>query len=302
MTALPSPATSQRYTLSQICRVWRIARSSLYAGLQRVLKPSSRRGPQGAGSDEELTSEIKTLLSEAQFVGEGYRKVWARLRFKGVKTAKERVRRLMKLAHLQAPQPTPRERGDRAHSGTICTSQPDVMWGTDATSTLTAEGNATIFIMVDHCTRECLGLHAARRGTRFEALEVVHQAVHHSFGVFKEGVAGAQLALRHDHGSQFISDAYQKELKFLGIRSTPSFVAEPQCNGVSERFIRTLKDQLLWLRSFETVAALNEALSAFKAHYNSTWLVAKHRYLTPSEVRAQLTSPLHSPVSQPVAC
>ena len=67
---------------------------------------------------------------------------------------------------------------------------------------------------------------------------------------------------------------------------------EPQCSGVSERFIRTLKDQLLWLRSFETVAALNEALSAFKAHYKSTWLVAKHRYLTPSEVRAQLTSPL----------
>ena len=75
------------------------------------------------------------------------------------------------------------------------------MWGTDATSTLTEEGNATIFIMVDHCTRECLGLHAARRGTRFEALEVVRQAVHHSFGEFKQKIADNKLALRHDHGS-----------------------------------------------------------------------------------------------------
>ena len=44
---------------------------------------------------------------------------------------------------------------------------------------------------------------------------------------------------------------------------------EPPRNGVSERFIPTLKDQLLWLRSFETIGALNEALSALKAHYNS---------------------------------
>jgi len=168
------------------------------------------------------------------------------------------------------------------------------MWGTDATSTLTEEGNATIFIMVDHCTRECLGLHAARHGTRFEALEVVRQAVHHSFGEFKQGIADKKLALRHDHGSQFISNAYQKELKFLGIRSTPSFVAEPQCNGVAERFIRTLKEQLLWLKSFSSVAQLNEELSAFKASYNTTWLVAKHHYLTPSEARAQLTSSPYS--------
>ena len=299
MTEQLSPATSKRYTLSRICRVWGLSRSSFCERLKRVAGSVTRRGPRGAGSDEELISAIKTLLSAGCFVGEGYRKVWARLRFQGIKTAKERVRRLMKLAHLQAPRPEPRERGDRTHSGTICTSKPDEMWGTDATSTLTEEGNATIFIMVDHCTRECLGLHAARRGTRFEALEVVRQAVHHSFGEFKQKIADNKLALRHDPGSQFISDACQKELKFLGIRPTPSFVAEPQCNGVAERFIRTLKEQLLWLKSFTSVAQLNEELNAFKARYNTTWLVAKHQYLTPSEARAQLTSSPHS--SEPLS-
>ena len=295
MTEQRSPATSKPYTLSQICRVWCFARSTFYELKRRskTAQPSGRRGPLGAGTDEVLIRDIKRTLSASEFVGEGYRKVWARLRFKGIRTSKERVRRLMREAGLQAPRPTLRRRGDRTHSGTICTTMPDVMWGTDATSCLTAEGKATIFIMVDHCTRECLGLHAARRGTRFEALEALHQAVRHSFGHFKEKVAENKLALRHDHGSQFISGDYQDELKFLGIKSTPAFVAEPQCNGVSERFIRTLKEQLLWLRRFSSINALNEALQDFKDRYNSSWLVAKHGHLTPSQVRALLTaSPL----------
>jgi hypothetical protein len=37
--------------------------------------------------------------------------------------------------------------------------------------------------------------------------------------------------LRHDHGSQFISHAFQDELKTLGIESSPSFVRQPEGNG-----------------------------------------------------------------------
>ena len=134
----------------------------------------------------------------------------------------------------------------------------------------------------------------SRRGTRFEAFEVLRQAVHHSFGEFKQGIADKKLALRRDHGSQFIINIYKKELKLLRIKSAPSFVVEPQCNGVTERFIRTLKEHLLWLKSFSSVAQLNEELSAFKVRYNNTWIVAKHYYLTPSEARTQLTSSPYS--------
>ena len=295
MTEQLSPATQRHYSLSLICRVWKIQRSSVYAQLSTKKTASlKRRGPMGAKDDQGLIADIKAVLSQAQFVSEGYRKAWARLRAQGINTSKERVRRLMREAHLQAPRRPQTARGDRAHNGTICTTSPDSMWGTDATSIMTAEGTATVFIMVDHCTRECLGLHAARRATRFEALEVVRQAIRHSFGEFKPMIAQNKLAIRHDHGSQFISATYQDELKFLGIRSTPSFVAEPQCNGVSERFIRTLKEQLLWLRRFDSVEQVNNALAQFKAHYNQTWLVAKHGYITPSQARIQLISPSSS--------
>ncbi|MHC4995418.1 MAG: IS3-like element ISMtsp5 family transposase, partial [Planctomycetota bacterium] len=107
------------------------------------------------------------------------------------------------------------------------------------TTTLTGEGNAAVFIAIDHCTCKCVGIHAARRGTRFEALEPIRQGVRDHFGAFGPGAA-AGLTLRHDHGSQYTSDDFQNEIAFVGIESSPSYVRQPEGNGCAERFIRTL--------------------------------------------------------------
>ena len=83
-----------------------------------------------------------------------------------------------------------------------------------------------------------------------------------------------------------MSDLFQTELRFLGIESSPAFVREPEGNGCAERFIRTLKEQLLWIERFETVEALRVALLAFKDRYNRQWLIERHGYRTPAAVRA----------------
>jgi hypothetical protein len=57
-------------------------------------------------------------------------------------------------------------------------------------------------------------------------------------------------------------------------------------NGVAERFIRTLKENLLWVTTFDTVEELRAALVDFAKHYNETWLVARHGYRSPAQVRA----------------
>jgi hypothetical protein len=69
-------------------------------------------------------------------------------------------------------------------------------------------------------------------------------------------------------------------------RTSPSFVREPQDNGVAERFIRTLKENLLWVRTFDTIEELRAGLVDFASHYNETWLVARHGNRTPAQVRA----------------
>ena len=143
----------------------------------------------------------------------------------------------------------------------------------------------TVFLAVDHCTAECVGIHAAKPGTRFEALEPIHQAVRSRFGAIGPQVAKG-LSARHDHGSQYTSDAFQDELFFLGIESSPAFVRAPEGNGCVERLIRTLKEQLLWLRPFKNVEELRLALLEWAARYNRSWLIERHGFLTPSQARA----------------
>ena len=189
---------------------------------------------------------------------------------------------------MLAPQRIRSPKGPTAHEGTIITHSPDRLWGTDATSAWTRQdGSVTIFIAVDHCTAECVGIHAAKPGTRFEALEPIRQGVRYAFGDFKQGIA-LGLSLRHDHGSQYMSHAFQQELKFLGIESSPSFVRAPEGNGVAERFIRTLKEQLLWIEPFETVEDLRLALQQWRKQYNAQWLVQRHGHRTPEQVRRAL--------------
>jgi putative transposase len=55
-------------------------------------------------TDRELLAEIHRVLEESPFVGEGHRKVWARLRReRGVRTSRKRVLRLTREAGLLAP-------------------------------------------------------------------------------------------------------------------------------------------------------------------------------------------------------
>ena len=88
-----------------------------------------------------------------------------------------------------------------------------------------------------------------------------------------------------------MSDDFQDEIKCLGIEASPSFVREPEGNGVAERFIRTLKENLLWVRTFKTIDELRAELAEFARRYNETWLVARHGYKTPARVREEQTMP-----------
>ena len=95
------------------------------------------------------------------------------------------------------------------------------------------------------------------------------------------------LRVRHDHGSVYLSDDFQNELDFLGVESSPSFVRPPQGNGCVERFIGPLKENLLGVHTFFTVEELRCALIEFKQRYNEQWILQRHNYKTPAQVRQE---------------
>jgi transposase InsO family protein len=159
------------------------------------------------------------------------------------------------------------------------------MWGTDATTTFTeVDGTVTVFAAVDHCVADCVGIHAAKKASRFEALEPIRQGVKEHYGAFSAGVA-VGLELRHDHGSVYMSDYFQNEIHFLGAESSPAFVRQPEGNGCIERFFRTLKEQVLWVRRFRDLEELRAALIEFRDRYNHNWILERLNYRTPAQVR-----------------
>ncbi len=97
----------------------------------------------------------------------------------------------------------------------------------------------------------------------------------------REGRAYVFIAVDH------CSDDFQDEIGCFGILSSPALVRQPEGNGVAERAIRTLKEQLLWVQYFETVEELRQALASFAAKYNASWLRQRHGYKTPGQIRAE---------------
>ena len=289
-----SPSTGKRYPLTLICSVWRVARSRVYACQASapvsasVLQPR-KRGPKTPLTDAELIEEIRTVLKDSRFLGEGHKKVTIRLRHKGICVGKNRVLRLMRENRLLTPIRQRHARGDRTHSGTIRTKRPDELWGTDAARFWTEEdGWCWFFGCIDHCTDEIVGHHVAKKGDRWAALEPVRQGVRKHFRGLAPKIA-LGLGLRHDWGPQYTARQFNAELKWLGIRDSPAFVGEPECNGLIERFMRTLKEECTYVHRFRTLEEARFVIDRFIQQYNSEWLLQRHGYKTPAEVRQQFT-------------
>ncbi len=291
MADVTSAATGRRYGVARVCQVWNVPRSSFYAAQQASaaeagprLSPT-RRGPKPAISDEDLLAAIRADLVRSPWTGEGHRKVWARLRtLDGIQVSRKRVLRLMREHALLSPHRA-RTRPETSHERHIITEAPNIMWATDATQVTTVQdGKVWLFGVAEHWNAELLGWHVAKHGTRYEAIQALGMAVRQQFGHLGAGAARG-LALRHDHGSTFMADVFQKQVKFWGLAPSYAFVAEPETNGVIERLFRTLKEQAIHGRIFQTIEDVRDAVRAFVTRYNTEWLIEKNGYRSPAQMR-----------------
>ena len=292
MSQTTSATTGRRYGLERVCRTWEKSRSAFYARRDRVERSASadspcRRGPTPALSDAQLLAAIRNDLARSPFRGEGHRKVHARLRIvDNIRVSRTRVLRVMRVAGLLSPH-RGRQGAPKTHEGTIVTAAPDVMWGTDGVRVLTAEdGWVWTFAAVDHWNGECVGWHVCKVGNRFAALEPVANGLGRRYGSVAADVARG-LALRMDHGSQYLSDHFLNQVRYWGIRPSFGLLEEPETNGVVERWNRTLKEQAIHGRVFRNLADVRAAVAEFVERYNQSWRLEKLGYQTPVEAREQ---------------
>ena len=229
MSATLSEATGRPYGIQRVCQAWERSRSALYARQTREQQrhkgaEPARRGPTPTVSDATLLEAIQADLDRSPFQGEGHRKVHARLRIlDGIRVARTRVLRVMRAHKLLSPH-RGRQGAARVHAGTIVTQAPNVMWGTDGVRVFTLDdGWGWICTAVEHWNAECVGWHVCKVGSRFAALEPIAQGLRRIYGALDADSARG-LALRMDHGSQYLSDHFLNQIRYWGMRPSYGFV------------------------------------------------------------------------------
>ena len=289
MRAASSPATGRAYGVQRVCAAWAFPRATYYAtapaaGAAALTAPG-KRGPKTPLDDPALLALIRADLAASPFRGEGHRKVFGRLRYvAGHRVGRHRILRLMRAHQLLSPHRTAAAPA-KAHDGRITTAAPNVRWATDGAKIWTVDdGWLWLFTTLEHWNAECLGHHVCQRGDRFAAYEPVAQAVTRVFGASTADAARG-IALRHDHGSQYLTAWFQGQSRFHGFTPSFAFVGEPATNGVVERFHRTLKEQIIHGRTYRNRTELAAAVTAFVATYNREWRLEKLHYKSPLEAR-----------------
>ena len=104
--------------------------------------------------------------------------------------------------------------------------RPTAAGGTDGVRVFTVDdGWGWIFTAIEHWNAECVGWHVCKRGDRFAALQPISMGLARLYASTSAGAARG-LALRMDHGSQYLSDHFTNQIKFWGIQPSYAFVEQ----------------------------------------------------------------------------
>jgi transposase InsO family protein len=225
---------------------------------------------------------IHRLKAEHPFWG--YRRIWAYLTFVERRVInKKRVYRLLgengllvkgdeKLkAKRTSRQPKPRP------------DKPNSWWGVDMTKVLTDEAWAYVVVVNDWFTKKILGAFVADRSRACDWLKAIDRALNRQFPRGIRETPNLELNLMSDNGSQPTSLTFMYECRTLGIKQAFTAYANPKGNADTERLIRTVKEELIWLREWSTVEELAIEVEKFVEYFNANYLHSALEYKTPNE-------------------
>jgi putative transposase len=250
-----------------------------------------RRSLQVTQRDACLLPRIQQLKAEHPFWG--YRRMWAYLRFiEHLSVNKKRIWRLMREHHLVV-RPNPKLKAKRSTSGSKPRpTRPHEWWGIDMTQVL-VEGFGWVYIVVvlDWYTKKIVGYYAGSPCTARHWLAALDMAVNRQL---PGGARGQGLSLMRDNGSQPTSMAFMRACATWGIHQVFTSDHNPKGNADTERVMRTLKEECLWLQEWTCPFALSRAFGAWVDHDNAHDLHSALGDKTPEQYEREYPS-RHSP-------
>lgn len=244
-----------------------------------------RKRPAARERADDLTAErIAQIKMEHPFWG--YRRVWASLRYRdGIQCNPKLIYRIMKERNLLCTKKMRPKVADRSHRPKPKAEKPNQIWGTDMTKIL-VEGHGWTYITVvlDWYTKKVVGLKSGPRSKACDWLEALDQALN---AQFPGGARGEGLKLVSDNGCQPTSGAYMRYCSKVEVEQIYTSYNNPKGNAETERFMRTMKEELLWLREWRSVDELSKELEMWVDQYNSGYLHSALGYRTPVEVEEE---------------
>ena len=184
-----------------------------------------------------------------------------------------------------------RPKGFRPRVGT-CRSVsefPNARWATDMTHFFCEDsGWCHVIPVIDCWNREIIGYRVSKSQGSRVAEGALEDALIRRFRLDKKEAHG--VLLRSDNGLIFTSKRYMKLVGKYGLK--PEYITpySPQQNGVIERFMRTLKEECIWLKRFTSFHQARRIIEAWIEEYNTERLHQELGYLTPVEYREKLAA------------
>jgi len=224
-----------------------------------------------------ILERIKSIKAEHPFWG--YRRVWAYLRYiDGLIVNKKRIYRLMRENNLTV-KPNLRLKAKRvSERPKPRADKPKQWWGIDMTKVMSNTGWVYVVIVLDWYTKKIVGHYSGKQARTKEWLEALNKALNREF---PQGVRGHELKLMSDNGSQPTSLSFMKACSRMQIQQIFTSYNNPKGNADTERMIRTIKEELLWLREWENEREVSIELDKWVEYYNRSYLHSALGYKSP---------------------
>jgi putative transposase len=231
-------------------------------------------------TEEQLREQIRGICQVHPFWG--YRRVTAWLRYReDTWVNHKKVLRLMREAGLTVKR-KPRPAVERQLHAKPRAERPHQYWGIDMTKFLIPSlGWAYLVVVLDWYTKKIVGWNLAMRSRAAEWKQALDQAV---MAEFPDGVNGKGLNVISDNGTQPTAVSFMRDLATLGINQIFTTYNNPKGNAETERMMRTIKEEVLWLQEFISLQQAQEVMQNWiDVDYNQRYVHSALGYKSPVE-------------------
>jgi putative transposase len=141
-------------------------------------------------------------------------------------------------------------------------------WATDMTHFFCRDAGWCHAIVVMDCwNREVIGYRISKNQNAQVAVGALEDALIHRFHGRKDSSHG--VILRSDNGLIFSSKAFLQLVNAHGLKTEYITPYTPEQNGVVERFMRTMKEECIWLHTFSSFSEAKRIIEDWIREYNT---------------------------------